>query len=121
MMSRRRWLGGWGLMAGTYLVLGTIHLAGSDSRSAMVYLVAAAITFGFAAAILPLMAPRREAGEDGPAGGTEPPDGEPPPPPWWPEFEREFWSRVPAGNGRSAEDREAPAGPGRETREHTPA
>ena len=81
-------------MAGTYLTLGAMHVAGGDPRDALVHVVAAVVTFGFAAAVLPIMAPRRR-GEGGPDDrGAEGDGDEPPPPPWWPEFEREFWGRV---------------------------
>jgi hypothetical protein len=119
-MSRRRWLAGWGLLAGTYLVLGAIPVAGGDPSSALVYLAAAAVTFGFAAAVMPLIVPRGEFGPGRPDGG-DPSDGEPPSPPWWPEFEREFWSRVPAERGGSPTDAEAVAGADPGPRERTPA
>jgi hypothetical protein len=121
MMSRRRWLAGWGLLAGTYLVLGTIPVAGGDPRSAPVYLVATAVTFGFAAAVLPLMVPRGREGGTGPTDGSAPSGGEPPSPPWWPEFEREFWSRVSAEGGGSPRDAEAVASADPGPRERTPA
>jgi hypothetical protein len=101
-ITRRRWLAGWGLLAGTYLSLAAKELlAGADIGSAVVYLVGAAITFGFAAAVMPVVVPRLP-----PEGGDPPPDhaGEDPEPPWWPGFERGFWRHV-ADKDRPRSDR----------------
>jgi hypothetical protein len=94
MVSRTRWLLGWGLLTGTYLGLAALRLVrGGDDGSIAVYLVAAVVTFGFAAAMLPIVCPR---GDDDPgeSGGGGSPDRDPPPPPWWPDFERAFWGHV---------------------------
>lgn len=116
MMTRARWLVGWGLMAGTYLSLAVVRvLAHADWGGALVYGGAALVTFGFAAAVIPFVLPRpgpTGPGDDGGGG-----DGDEPPPPWWPEFEREFWSRVDDGAPPHRTDevkpRAARAAPGR--------
>ncbi len=92
MISRRRWLAGWGLLSVTYLVLAGVRGLGTgDTHGALVSVVAAVITFAFAAAVLPIMVPRRKGG--GPGSGGPAPE-EPPQPPWWPQFEREFREHV---------------------------
>lgn len=89
MISRRRWLAGWGLLSVTYLVLAGVRGLGTgDAHGALVSVSAAVVTFAFAAAVLPIMVPRRKGG--GPRGDGGPKPEEPPPPPWWPEFERDF-------------------------------
>lgn len=105
MMSRRRWLVGWGLLASTYLCLAVIRVAAhADWDGALVYVGAAAVTFGFAAAVIPWVLPRRrEGGGGGPSPGE---GGDEPPPPWWPDFEREFWGHL-RGSGRSQRERES--------------
>ena len=93
MITRARWLLGWGLMAGTYLSLAVVRVvAHADWDGALVYSGAALVTFGFAAAVIPWVLPRGGGGEEDGDGG----DG--PSPPWWPEFEREFWSPVGRGH-----------------------
>ena len=91
-MSRARWLVGWGILASTYLCLAVVRVAAhADWDGALVYVGAAAVTFGFAAAVIPWVLPRkRGAGEGPPPGGG----GDEPPPPWWPDFEREFWGHL---------------------------
>lgn len=92
MITRRRWLAGWGLLAATYLSLALVGVVGGEGLdAALVHLVTAAVTFGFAAAVLPIVVPRR--GGDG-RGGDGDQDGDEPPPPWWPDFERQFWWHV---------------------------
>lgn len=111
MMSRARWLLGWGLLSGTYLTLGVMAvIRDADWGAGLVYGVAATITFGFAAAMLPIVAPRPpDDDDDGPGGGGDPDGGEPPPP-WWPEFERQFWWHVRGlGPGRSRPREKTPA------------
>jgi hypothetical protein len=115
MISRRRWLAGWGLLSTTYLTLAVVRgVASGDLGGAVVYLVAATITFGFAAAVLPFVVPKRSGGDDddssdgGPGGG-----GEPEPPPWWPDFERGF--------RRHARERERAGRGGPPPRERAPA
>jgi hypothetical protein len=117
MISRRRWLAGWGLLATTYLTLAVVRGAtGGDLGGAVVYLVAAAITFGFAAAVIPFVVPKRsgEDDDDTSDGGSGPGDG-PEPPPWWPEFERGFRrharerERERPGDGRQRPRERAPA------------
>jgi len=93
MISRRRWLAGWGLLSLTYLSLAVVRvLSGGDVGAAVVYLVAAAVTFGFAAAVIPFVVPRRsdDGDDDSSDGGPGPGGDEPEPPPWWPDFERDF-------------------------------
>jgi hypothetical protein len=111
-ISRARWLVGWGLIASTYLSLAVVRVAGSgDWSGALVYLAAAAITFGFAAAVMPVVVPRAHGDDSSQGeGGT---GGEPPPPPWWPSFERQFWWHVHGFRG--------PGGRPEEPRERTPA
>jgi hypothetical protein len=112
MMSRRRWLGGWGLLSGTYLALALVRgVLGGDLQGAGVYLVAATVTFAFAVAVLPFVVPRRDdGGDDDSSGGGWGRGGGEPEPPWWPEFERAF--------RRHARERSKPGGP---ARERTPA
>jgi hypothetical protein len=120
MMSRRRWLGSWGVLCGAYLALGAIRvIGGGDPQSALIYVILAAVTFGFVAATLPLIVPRRPSGGEGPPPGDDPSGGEPPPPPWWPEFEREFWSRV--RSGEAAPWSRSPEGGSDRPRERTSA
>ena len=65
MISRRRWLAGWGLLSLTYLSLAVVRvLSGGDAGAAVVYVVAAAVTFAFAAAVIPFVVPRRPDGGD---------------------------------------------------------
>lgn len=92
MISRHRWLAGWGLLALTYLSLAVVRvLSGGDLGAAVVYVVAAAVTFGFAAAVIPFIVPRRpDDGDDSSGGDGRGPDGGGPEPPWWPDFERDF-------------------------------
>ena len=94
MVSRTRWLMGWGLLTGTYLALAALRLIrGGDDGSIAVYLVAAVVTFGFAAAMLPIVCPRGDD-DQGESDGGSPRAPDPPPPPWWPDFERAFWGHV---------------------------
>lgn len=86
---------GYGL-AGLYAALGLLELIlGGAARSALSFLVGAAVTAGIVTVLLPLLAPRGgddDDDDDGHGGGG---DGDgPPPPPWWPDFEREFWGHV---------------------------
>lgn len=86
---------GYGL-AGLYAALGLLELIlGGDGRSALSFLVGAAVTAAIVTVLLPLLAPRGgddDDDDDGHGGGG---DGDgPPPPPWWPDFEREFWGHV---------------------------
>jgi hypothetical protein len=93
MITRRRWLAGWALLSLTYLSLAVVRvLSGGDLGAAVVYVVAGAVTFGFAAAVLPFVVPPRSDGDDDDSsdGGDGPGGDEPDPPPWWPEFERDF-------------------------------
>lgn len=109
MITRRRWLAGWGLLTGTYLTLALVGLLGGEGLdAAVVHFVTAAVTFTFAAAVLPVVIPRRP-GED--AGGGNGPPGGGEPPPWWPDFERQFWRHV-RGPGREPE---RPRGPRQRT------
>ena len=116
MISRRRWLAGWGLLSLTYVSLAVVRvLSDGDVGAAVVYLVAAAVTFGFAAAVIPFVVPRRsdDGDDDSSDGGPGPGGDEPEPPPWWPDFERDFRRHA---DGRSG----APGGPP-PPRERTPA
>ncbi len=117
-MSRRRWLACWGLLAGAYLALGLIRgLSTADPGSVRVHLVAAVVTFGFAAAVLPVILPRHGRNDDDATGGDGPGDGGgDPPPSWWPEFERQFRWHVRTSEGPAAEREE-----GRESSEDVPA
>ncbi len=93
MMSRARWLAGWGLMAATYLVLAAVRLlVHADWGGALVSTAAALVTFGFAAAVIPFVLPRGRDDDD--SGGDDGGQGGDRPPPWWPDFEREFWGHV---------------------------
>jgi hypothetical protein len=103
----------------TYLALGVPRVATGDIQSAMVFLAMAAATLGVAVATLPIMAPRRRGGGEEPPGGNDLPGDGPPSPPWWPEFEREFWSRV--DSGEAAPWSRPPAGGSGRPRERTPA
>jgi hypothetical protein len=106
MITRARWLLGWGLMAGTYLSLAVVRVvAHGDWDGALVYSGAALVTFGFATAVIPFVLPRGGGGEGGEEGDR---GGDGPSPPWWPEFEREFWSHV----GRGAPGRKSSEGGG---------
>lgn len=88
---------GFGL-AGVYAAVGLFELfVVGDAAAALNFGVAAAVTAGLVAALLPLLAPRGggpepDDGGDGPSGGGG--GGDRPPPPWWPSFERDFWSYV---------------------------
>ena len=106
MISRRRWLAGWGLLSLTYLTLATVRvLSDGDVDAALVYLVAAAVTFGFAAAVIPFVVPRHPNGDDDPSDSGGPDGGGPEPPPWWPDFERDF-RRHAHGKGGGPRSRE---------------
>ncbi len=96
-----------GLLSATYLVLAAVRGLGTgDSHGALVSVAAAAITFGFAAAVLPIMVPRRRPDRPDSDGPRNPSPDEPPQPPWWPEFERQFRRHV-LDSGRNAGEREA--------------
>jgi hypothetical protein len=71
-----------------------------DWSGALVYTGAAAVTFGFAAAVIPWVLPRGR-GDDPP-----PPDegADEPQPPWWPDFERQFWGHL--DDGRRPRERD---------------
>jgi hypothetical protein len=91
-------IAGFGL-AGVYAAVGLVELlVVGDSRGALNFALAAAVTGGLVAALLPLLAPRGDSGPDdggsGPGGGGPGGGGDRPPPPWWPDFEREFWTYV---------------------------
>ncbi len=93
MITRRRWVAGWALLAGTYLLLGLVGVVrGEGLQSAVVHLVTATVTFGFAAAVLPVVVPRGRDHDDD--DWRDDPGRGDPPPPWWPEFERQFWGYV---------------------------
>ena len=101
---------GFGL-AGVYAAVGLVVLLFvGDARAALTFAASAAVTAGWVALLLPLLAPR-DGGEPGPGDGGGPggggPDGGPPSPPWWPEFEHEFWSHV--DGRRGGRDRRRPA------------
>jgi hypothetical protein len=112
-------IAGFGL-AGVYAAVGLVELlALGDWRAAVNFALAAAVTGGLVAALLPLLAPRGgrgpgpEDGRDGPGRGGSGGGGDGPPPPWWPDFEREFWSYLedssePSDDAGARE--EAPAG-----------
>jgi hypothetical protein len=82
-------------LAATYLSLALVGVVGGEGLdAAVVHLVTAAVTFGFAAAVLPVVVPQRSEGEGDGRGGGGNQDGGDPPPPWWGDFERQFWWHV---------------------------